>query len=204
MLRAYRIPFSTNVERIALACGHKGLAVEWVDVDPRDRSPVRELSGQDLVPVLVDGDRVIHDSLPILRQLEARFPEPPLFPRQPARRAELDVFLDWFDGVWKRPPNEIEAERRKAAPDEGRVGELGAMLERSLDRFEALLDGREYLWSEFSAADCAAFPFVKYAIDRNAEDDEPFHAILREFLPLRSSHPGVEAWIRRVDARPRA
>ena len=39
-LRVYRIPFSTNVERVALAAGHKGLEVEWVDVDPHDRSAV--------------------------------------------------------------------------------------------------------------------------------------------------------------------
>ena len=47
----YRIPFSTNVERIALALAHKGIPVEYVDVDPDDRSPVVEVSGQELVPV---------------------------------------------------------------------------------------------------------------------------------------------------------
>jgi hypothetical protein len=32
-MRLYRIPFSTNVERVALALAHKGLAVErvWID-----------------------------------------------------------------------------------------------------------------------------------------------------------------------------
>jgi hypothetical protein len=49
-LTGYRIPFSTNVERVALAAGHKGLTVEWVDVDPADRSPVEAASGQALVP----------------------------------------------------------------------------------------------------------------------------------------------------------
>ena len=39
-MRVYRIPFSTNVERVALAAGHKGLPIEWIDVDPDDRSPV--------------------------------------------------------------------------------------------------------------------------------------------------------------------
>jgi glutathione S-transferase len=52
MIRVWRIPFSTNVERVALALGHKGLDAEWIDVDPADRTPVREVSGQDLVPVL--------------------------------------------------------------------------------------------------------------------------------------------------------
>ena len=53
--RVYRIPFSTNVERVALAAGHKGIELEWVDVAADVRSPVEQVSGQPLVPVLVDG-----------------------------------------------------------------------------------------------------------------------------------------------------
>ena len=41
LIRVYRIPFSTNVERVALAAGHKGMEVDWVDVDPDDRSRSR-------------------------------------------------------------------------------------------------------------------------------------------------------------------
>ena len=33
VLRVHRIPFSTNVERVALAAGHKGVPVTWVDHD---------------------------------------------------------------------------------------------------------------------------------------------------------------------------
>ncbi len=56
-MRVYRIPFSTNVERVALALGHKGLEVEWADLDPADRTEVERLSGQSLVPVLVEEER---------------------------------------------------------------------------------------------------------------------------------------------------
>ena len=73
-MRIYRIPFSTNVERVALGLGHKGLEVEWIDVDPNDRGPVEELSGQPLVPVLVDDGEVVADSTEILRYVEARQP----------------------------------------------------------------------------------------------------------------------------------
>ncbi len=72
----------------------------------------------------------------ILRYLEDLQPEPALFPRDEARRAELEVFLDWFNRVWKRPPNEIEAERGKAEPDQARIDELGRELTGSLDVFE--------------------------------------------------------------------
>jgi len=46
LIQVYRIPFSTNVERVALAAGHKGVAIDWVDVDADDRSPVEAVSGQ--------------------------------------------------------------------------------------------------------------------------------------------------------------
>jgi glutathione S-transferase len=114
------------------------------------------------------------------------------------------VFLDWFNRVWKRPPNEIEAERAKPEPDQARIATLGQELTASLDLFESLLDGRDHLFGEFSAADCAAFPFLKYALIHDDEDDEPFHQILREFLVLGREQRRVEAWIRRVDARARA
>jgi glutathione S-transferase len=201
--QVYRIPFSTNVERVALAAGHKGLEVEWIDVDPDDRGDVERVSGQSLVPVLVDGGHVVFDSAEILRYLEERDPDPPLFPSDRARRAELEVFLDWFNRVWKRPPNEIDAERRKDTPDKARIAKLGRELAGALGVFENLLEGRDYLFGEFSAADCAAFPFLKYALIYDERDTEPFHLILREFQVLDGKYPKLESWIRRVDARPR-
>jgi glutathione S-transferase len=204
LLRAYRVPFSTNVERIALALGHKGFEVEWVDVDPSDRTEVERVSGQPLVPVLVDDGRVVFDSTEIMRYVEEQVPVPRLWPDDPARRAELDVFLDWFNRVWKRPPNEIEAEGAKPEPDARRIDELGRELTGSLALFEQLLTGREYLFGEFSAADCAAFPFLKYALIHDETDAEEFHLILRRFLVLGQRYPGVNNWIRRVDAHPRA
>src|SRR5213076_2482901 len=97
----HRIPVSTNVERIALAAAHKGMGVEWVDHDPADRSAIRALSGQDLVPVAeLDDGRVLVDSMVIVAELERQVPFPRLWPTDPVRRAELDVFVEWFNGVW--------------------------------------------------------------------------------------------------------
>ncbi len=200
----YRIPFSTNVERVSLALAHKGLDVEWVDLDPADRSEVERVSGQSLVPVLVDGRRVVSDSTEIIRYLEEQVPVPSLWPVDLARGAELDVFLDWFNRVWKRPPNEIEAERGMPEPDDARLEELGRELTGSLDLFAQLLIGRDYLFGDFSAADCTAFPFLKYALIYDDTDTEEFHLILREFLALEERHTRVEAWIRRVEEHPRA
>lgn len=204
MIRLYRAPWSTNVERVALALAHKGLEVESVVIDYGDRSSVLEVSGQPLVPVIDDDGTVVHDSSEILRYLERRWPEPPLFPREPARRAEMDVFIEWFNEVWKGPPNEIEVELGKPEPDIHRIAQLSARMDAWLDRFEALLDGRDHLLTGgFSAADCIAFPFLKYARGRDPEDDELFHRILDERQSV-DGRPCLQAWIERMDDRPRA
>ncbi len=205
MLRLYRFRYSTNVERVALALAHKGIEVESVQVDPDDRSEVVRVSGQELVPVLVDGERVLFDSPVILAHLEERFPEPPLYPADPARRAEVQVFLDWFNQLWKRPPNLIFAEELKPEPDRARIAELEARIAGALPLFESLLAGRDYLFGEeLSVADVTAFPFLKYAAVWEEGDEHRFHEIVRDAMPLNGRYPRLEAWIHRVNARPRA
>lgn len=206
MLRLYAIPFSTNVERVLLAAGHKGIELDVVEIDAGDRSEVVALSGQPLVPVLVEEDgSVLADSPAILRRLEELTPEPRLYPADPARLAELQTFLDWFNRVWKRPPNELADGLEQGDLDPVREEALAGELRAALDRFEALLAGRDYLFGEFSAADCTAFPFLKYAVLGLPEgDEEVFHRVLVEYQPLGDTHPRLEAWVRRVDALPRA
>jgi maleylpyruvate isomerase len=203
-MRIWRIPFSTNVERVALGPGHKGLTADWVDVDPADRSEVEGISGQPLVPVLELDGRVIVDSTAILEELERLRPEPALYPADTARRAEVEIFVDWFNRVWKRPPNALEAELTTANPDAETVERLGAEIAGALDRFESLLNGRDNLFGDFGVADCIAFPFLKYAVLHDPADEELFHRILVEHQRLDGRYPRLEAWIRRVDGRPRA
>ena len=203
-MRLYRFRFSTNVERVTLAVADKGLEVESIWVDPNDRSPVEQVSGQRLVPVLEDDGRVIPDSTAILAYLEERYPDPPLYPRDEARRAEIELYIDWFNRVVKRPPNEIVTELLSAHPDDERIATSAAAMRANLDRHEALLAGRDFLFGDsFSAADCAAFPFLKYALICDREDDELFHRILDDYQNV-ELRPRLAAWIKRVNDRPRA
>jgi glutathione S-transferase len=205
MIRLYEVPWSTNVERVLLACGHKGIPLQHVVVPNDDRSQVRAASGQDLVPVIEHDGNVVHDSPRILEYLEERFPDPPLYPHDPARRAELRAFIDWFNRVWKRPPNVIAAELDGGSPDADRVATLGVEMKASLDLFADLLRGRPFLWgSTLSAADCIAYPFLKYAVARDPADRETFHLVLEEHLPLGPAHGPIRDWIERVGALPRS
>jgi glutathione S-transferase len=192
-LVVHRVPFSTNVERIALAAAHKALAIDWVDHDPADRSAIRALSGQDFVPVAEIDGRVIADSPVILRELERLAPQPALWPAEPARRAEADVFVDWFNRVWKVAPNRMEG-----------AGDA-AELRGSLERFEALLHGRDWLLGDqLGIADVIAFPFLKYAAGIAPDDPDPFHHVLAGHLALGPEHERLRGWLARCDALPRA
>jgi glutathione S-transferase len=205
VIRLHLIPWSTNVERVALALAHKGIEAEPVTHDPADRSAVRALSGQELVPVLEHDGRVIADSTRIVEYLEELRPDPPLLPRDPARRAETRVWVEWFDRVWKGPPNAIADELERPTPDSERIAALAARMTTWLAWFEALLAGRDFLLGdEFSAADVAAFPFLKYARAIDPADDELFHRVLHDHMPLGDDHPRLVAWIARIDALPRS
>lgn len=211
MLTIYRAPYSTNCERVALAMGLKRVAADdEVVISYDDRSAVVAASGQDLVPVLVEDGVAIADSQRILRHLEATRPEPSLFPAGEVPAARVRVFSEWFDAVWKREPNLLEeaiatAEREGRNPDPALVGELGTAVQDRLSIFEALLDGGPYLiGAELTAADLVAFPFLKYALGRDAEDPDLFHRVIDEHQQLGDSHPRLREWIARVDALPRA
>jgi glutathione S-transferase len=204
VIRLYLAPWSTNCERVTLALGHKGLEAESISIDYGDRSPVEQVSGQPLVPVVDFEGEVVHDSPRIIARLEELYPEPPLFPAGRARRAELDVFTEWFQHVWKRPPNEIERILGLPETDPHQIQELSGHMSHWLGFFESMLDGRDHLFGDdFSAADCIAYPFLKYAAGRAPADDELFHRILDDHQSV-EGRPRLAAWIERVAARPGA
>ena len=207
MIRLYTVRYSSNTERVSLALAHKGLKAEEVLVPNEDRSEVRKVSGQDLVPVLVDGRQIVYDSMEIVRYLEERYRDRPrLYPEDPARRAECLIFIDWFNRVWKRPPNEIADEMGKppAAMNRERIQRLGEAMQGTLDLFEQLLSGRDYLMGEYGAADMAAFPFLKYAVIQLPDESYLFHRVLKQHQKPGQNHPRLVEWIARVDRRPRA
>jgi glutathione S-transferase len=202
VIRVYRAPWSTNCERIALALAHKGLEAGSVMIDYADRSEVLRVSGQPLVPVIEDDGEVIADSVAIMRHLDARYGEPLLFPAADPARARCDVFVEWFDEVYKAAPNAIEVEL-ESSPNLAVIDELERRIEAALDIVDRLLTGTEYLLGEFSAADIVAYPHLKYAAGRPEGDDEPFHVILDERQST-EGRPNLAAWIERIAARPMA
>ncbi len=86
---------SSATYRVRIALALKGIAWETVVVDLRP--PVsaqhtrefRTLNPHGLIPVLIDGERTLTQSLAILEYLEETHPQPPLLPRSAAARAAV-------------------------------------------------------------------------------------------------------------------
>jgi glutathione S-transferase len=134
VLRLYRAEWSTNCERVGLALAHKGLEAESVLISYEDRSPVEAVSGQGLVPVIEADGEVVADSTRIIRWVDERHPDPPLFPADPRMRRQAEEFIVWFNADWKAVAGRLEDEVERPDPDPDVVARLAAVLQERLAR----------------------------------------------------------------------
>ena len=175
---AERCPYAARA-RIVLA--EKGLDYDAVEIDLDDRPAwLYEKNPLGRVPVYEeDGGFVLPESEVIMDYLEERYPEPALWPADPAERALGRLWLQRFDD---RLGDAYYAVRRGT---EGAREELDARL-GELDR---VLEGQPYLTGrEYGLADIGYVPWLLRATERLDVELEPF--------------PALASWLERVAARP--
>jgi glutathione S-transferase len=176
---AARCPYCARA-RIVLA--EKGLGYEAVEIDLSDRPGwlyAKNPSGT--VPVLEeDGGFVLPESPVIMEYLEERFPEPPLWPADPADRALGRLWLDRFD---VRLGSEYYALRR---------GEP-SRLDEKLREIDAALEAQPYLSGrEYGLADIGYLPWILRAGSNLGVELEPY-AALSAWLGRLSERPAIAA-----------
>jgi len=91
-----RLRFSPYCWRVRLALAHKGLPVETRPWRLTDQEAIA-FSGQGLVPVLVDGQRTVHDSWQIACHLEDTHPDRPSLFGGAAGRAYAQFLDRWYE-----------------------------------------------------------------------------------------------------------
>ena len=93
--------FSPYCWRIRMALAHKGLEVETIPWRFTDKAAIAA-SGQDKVPVLQDGQAIVHDSWEIARYLDEKYPAKPLFEGAQAKSL-AHVFKFWVETALYQP-----------------------------------------------------------------------------------------------------
>jgi maleylacetoacetate isomerase len=92
-MKLYSFFNSSTSFRVRIALALKGVAYEYAAVDLRageqGSDAHREISPAGIVPVLVDGDVTLTQSLAIVDYLDHRSPEPRLVPEDPVSRARV-------------------------------------------------------------------------------------------------------------------
>ena len=173
---ADRCPYCARV-RIVLA--EKGLEHETVVVDLEDRpSWIYDKNPLGRVPVLEEDAFVLPESAVIMEYLEERYPEPPLWPADPAERAAGRLLVERFDQL-SRP---YYALRRGDEEARDRLGTELANLEAALG------DGAYLTGREFGLADAAYLPWILRAESLLGVDLDPYPALVQ--------------WVARADERP--
>ncbi len=198
-MKLYTGPISLFSAKVRIAFEEKGLEAERVSVGwtlenrylPHHPDVVG-LNPRRQVPILVDGDAVVCDSTVILEYLEERFPEPALYPPDPASRARCRRLEALADEVLFPPLWDLIEESFYPA---GGGGRDPRRLRSAHERLQALyreldgeLAGRAYLCDAFGVADIACFVMASAAATLGAPPD--------------AANRQLAAWLERTGARP--
>lgn len=187
-MKLYSGPMSMFGAKAQIAVAEKALACETVMVpfglrrryEPKDPDVVR-VNPKRQVPVLIDGEVELYDSTQIFEYLEDAYPDPPLWPSEPAARATARQLEHSSDEVFF--PQIIALMR---ADGEDRADAVAAA-----QGYHKLMDARvgdAYLAGDYSYADIAFY----------------MASLFGEFLgaTITADCPALLAWRSRVSARP--
>jgi glutathione S-transferase len=194
-MKLYCFPRSGNSREVKIVLAEKNVPFEPVNVhgDPavKESPEFKKASPKGKVPAIVDGDVYMSEAFLINQYLEKKYPQPSLLPPDPARRVEIEKFVNEIDKSFVLQigllviecllkPKEQQKEEIKQAQR--------AKIVEGLKKLDAMLEGKEYLFGEFSLADVAVTPHIAAL------------PILGSGIPAELKN--ANAWFERIKKRP--
>ncbi len=164
MIKLYDFKSSPNCQRVKVVLAEKNLPYEIVPIDltkKEQKNPdYLKMNPYGKVPVLTDDSTVLYESLIINEYLEEKYPNPPLLPKDPAKKAKGRILVDYgmahFDSAYQKLRMELmkEAQEQSQPIIDGAKGDLTKLLQR----FEDELGDQQYLLGDFSLVDADLIP----------------------------------------------
>jgi len=198
VIKLYDFKSSPNCQRVKVVLAEKNLPYEIVPIDLTKKEQKTaehlKLNPYGKVPVLTDDSTVLYESLIINEYLEEKYPNPPLLPKDPAKKAKGRILVDYgmahFDSTYQKLRMELmkEAKEQSQPIIDGAKGDLKKLLQR----FEDELGDQQYLLGDFSLVDADLIPrFTR--LEGFGVLPDPALPRLGKYLDRMKARPSVKA-----------
>ncbi len=145
-------------QRVRLVLAEKGVAVDILDVDPRNMpEDLADLNPYRSLPTLVDRDLVLYESQVIMEYLDERFPHPPLLPVYPVARAQSRLVIYRIQKDWCGSVDTLVAGKSKDTV----IDKARKELRESLVSIAPIFSEKPYFMNDdFTLVDCCVAPIL--------------------------------------------
>ncbi|MBI2095788.1 MAG: glutathione S-transferase family protein [Candidatus Omnitrophica bacterium] len=195
MMKLFCFPRSGNSREVKIVLAEKNIPYEPVDVHAdksvKESPEFKKASPLGKVPAIIDGEVYLSEAFLINQYLDEKYPQPPLMPKEKPLREEIRQFVSAIDK--KMVLNigllviECLLKPKDQQKEEVKVKKRAEIVE-GLRELDKRLEGKAYLFGDFSLADVAVTPHIAAL------------PILGSGIP--ADLKNTTAWFERIKARP--
>ena len=194
-MKLFCFPRSGNSREVKIVLAEKNIPFEPVNVhgDPavKESSEFKKASPQGKVPAIIDGDVYLSEAFLINQYLDQKYPQPALMPKDAKKTEEIKAFVATIDKKMVLNIGLLVIECLLKAKDQQREDikeKKRAEIVEGLKELDKILEGKQYIFGDFSLADVAVTPHIAAL------------PILGTGIP--ADLKNVTAWFERIKARP--
>ena len=151
-------PTDHYCQRVRIVLEEKGISSEIIDTDKNNiNAEILEVSPYSTLPVLVDRDVCLYDSVTLMEYLDERFPHPPLLPVYPVARANIRLYIKRIANDWCSLFDSLVDEKLKPAEEKKLKMQLKSLIVATNPIFK---EKPFFMNDEFSLVDCCISPIL--------------------------------------------
>ncbi len=175
----YSSPTNLHSHRVRIVVAEKNIGVRIVQVRDGNLPPdIQLLNPYNTLPTLVDRELAVYNSRIVMNYLDERFPQPPLMPVDPKRRAHFRLALH-------RIEHDLYELAARLGSGGGEESDRRQLREAMIESSEAVESTGFFLGDEFSLVDCSLAPLLwrlhSYGIDPGPRAEALFGYMRRIF-----------------------
>ena len=151
-------PVDHYCQRVRIVLEEKGISAEVVDMSKNNLTEeILELTPYATLPVLVDRDVCLYDSVTLMEYLDERFPHPPLLPVYPVARANIRLYIKRIERDWCTLFDQIVDGNLKGITKKKATKQLKSLITGTAPIFK---EKSFFMNDEFSLVDCCIAPIL--------------------------------------------